>query len=375
MIEFRLLDQFESHFRSKGRVFSSPGRINVIGEHTDYNNGFVLPTIIKQKFYVVMAKRGGLDPFPIVRILSSQSNETVEFNLFTPPPKQWMKYFWGVIKEMMKREREISSIDVLIYSDIPVGAGVSSSAALCSAFGLALNSLFNLGFTNLELAKIGQATEHNYIGVKCGLMDQFASLFGKKGTFIKLDCKTYNYEYIPFEYPEISILLFNSRVKHNLAASEYNLRRESCERVVDFLKFNNPNIQSLRDVSLIELIDNQKSIDEVDFNRAQYVLEENQRVLDLCEALKMGDISTLGTLLRASHDGLSKEYEVSCPELDFLVDSAYNAPGIIGARMMGGGFGGCTINFVRTELKDQFVEKMCAQFEKKYLKTAIFYDI
>lgn len=375
MIEFRLLDQFESHFRSKGRVFSSPGRINVIGEHTDYNNGFVLPSIIKQKFYVVMAKRGGLDPFPIIRILSSQSNETVEFNLFTPPPKQWMKYFWGVIKEMMKREREISSIDVLIYSDIPVGAGVSSSAALCSAFGLALNGIFNLGFTNLELAKIGQATEHNYIGVKCGLMDQFASLFGKKGSFIKLDCKTYDYEYIPFEYPEISILLFNSRVKHNLAASEYNLRRESCERVVDFLKFNNPNIQSLRDVSLIELMNNQISIDEVDYKRAIYVLEENQRVLDLCEALKMGDISTLGTLLLASHEGLSKQYEVSCPELDYLVESAYNSPGIIGARMMGGGFGGCTINFVKTELKDQFVEKMCAQFEKKYIKTAIFYDI
>lgn len=375
MIEFRLLDQFESHFRSKGRVFSSPGRINVIGEHTDYNNGFVLPSIIKQKFYVVMAKRGGLDPFPIIKILSSQTNETVEFNLFTPPPKQWMKYFWGVIKEMMKREREISSIDVLIYSDIPVGAGVSSSAALCSAFGLALNGIFNLGFTNLELAKIGQATEHNFIGVKCGLMDQFASLFGKKGSFIKLDCKTYDYEYIPFEYPEISILLFNSRVKHNLAASEYNLRRESCERVVDLLKFNNPNIQSLRDVSLIELMNNQNSIDEVDFKRAIYVLEENQRVLDLCEALKMGDISTLGTLLLASHEGLSKQYEVSCPELDYLVESAYNSPGIIGARMMGGGFGGCTINFVKTDLKDQFVEKMCAQFEKKYIKTAIFYDI
>lgn len=375
MIEFRLLDQFESHFRSKGRIFSSPGRINVIGEHTDYNQGFVLPSIIKQKFYVVMAKRGGLDPFPIVRILSSQSNETVEFNLFTPPPKPWMKYFWGVIKEMMKREREISSIDVLIYSDIPVGAGVSSSAALCSAFGLALNGIFNLGFSNLELAKIGQDTEHNYIGVKCGLMDQFASLFGKKGSFIKLDCQSLDFEYIPFDYPEISILLFNSRVKHNLAASEYNLRRDSCERVVDVLKFNYPNIQSLRDVLLIDLMNSQNFIDEIDFKRALYVLEENQRVLNLCESLKNGDISSLVTLLLASHEGLSKQYEVSCSELDYLVESAYNSPGIIGARMMGGGFGGCTINFVKTDLKEQFVEKMCTQFEKKYLKTAIYYDI
>lgn len=375
MIEYRLLEQFKSQFRSLGRVFSSPGRINVIGEHTDYNEGFVLPSIISQKFYVVIAKRGGLDPYPVIRILSSQNNEMVEFNLFTPPPKQWMKYFWGVIKEMEKKGKEISSIDVLIYSDIPSGAGVSSSAALCSAFGKALNEQFNFGFSPLELALIGQATEHNYIGVKCGLMDQFASIFGKKGSFLKLDCKTYDYEYIPFDKPEISILLFNSRVKHNLASSEYNLRRESCERAVQILQQNNPIIQSLRDISMDELLDIKDLIDEVDFRRAQYVLEENQRVLDLCLELKNDDLAKFGDYLYASHQGLSKQYEVSCEELNFLVETAYSTPGIIGARMMGGGFGGCTINFVATDKKELFIEKMSEKFEKKYLKTSVFYNI
>ncbi len=375
MIENQLLKQFKNQFRTHGRVFSAPGRINIIGEHTDYNQGFVLPAIIKQRFYVVIAKRSGLDPFPIVRIVSSKTNEVSEFNLFTPPPKQWMKYFWGVMKEMEKRGKEFTSIDVFIYSEIPVGAGLASSAALTTAFGKALNAVFNLDFSLFELAEIGQATEHNYIGVKCGLMDQFVSAFGIPETFLKIDCQTYDYEYIPFHHPEYRMVLFNSRVKHNLASSEYNLRRESCELTVSILQQFDPEIQSLRDVSLPFLNEHKDLLTPIDFKRAQYVLEENNRVINLCEDLKNNDLSSLEYLLYASHEGLRDQYQVSCPELDFLVEAAQQTPGIIGARMMGGGFGGCTLNVVEANQFDQFIKVMCEKFEKKYLKTAIFYQI
>jgi galactokinase len=375
MLELQIIDLFKTKFRTHGRLFSSPGRINVIGEHTDYNQGFVLPTIIKQQFYVVIAKRGGLDPFPIIRISSPQYNDFIEFNLFTPPQKQWARYFYGVIKEFQKRGKEITSIDVMIHSDIPVGAGLSSSAALCSAFAKALNGLFNFDLKLIDLAYIGQAVEHNYIGVKCGLMDQFASIFGRKDTLIKLDCKTFEYEYILFQHPEIKMVLFNSRVKHTLASSEYNLRRQSCENVVALLQLQNPEIQSLRDVSSDLLMENEKSIDKIDYKRAKFILEENYRVINLSYDLKRDDLSSLHYLIFASHEGLRDQYEVSCKELDFLVESAEKCTGIIGARMMGGGFGGCTINFVEADHYDAFMTEMCAFFEKKYHKTAVYYEV
>lgn len=374
-MENQLLKQFKNQFRTHGRVFSAPGRINIIGEHTDYNQGFVLPAIIKQKFYVVVAKRGGLDPYPIVRIVSSKTNEVSEFNLFTPPTNQWMTYFWGVMKEMEKRGKSFTSIDVFIYSEIPVGAGLASSAALTTAFGKALNAIFNFDFSLFELAEIGQATEHNYIGVKCGLMDQFVSAFGIPETFLKIDCQTYDYEYIPFHHPEIRMILFNSRVKHNLAASEYNLRRESCEMTVSKLQQFDTEIQSLRDVTLPFLNAHKDALTPIDYKRAQYVIEENNRVVNLCEDLKKNDLSSLEYLLFASHEGLKDQYQVSCPELDFLVEAAKQTPGIIGARMMGGGFGGCTLNIVEANQFDQFIKVMCEKYEKKYLKTAIFYQI
>lgn len=373
MIQARLLEQFKDYYRIYGRLFSSPGRINLIGEHTDYNEGFVMPTITDQQFYVVMAKHGGLDPFPVIRIFSPQFNETVEFDLFRPPKKQWALYFYGVIKEIKKRGEEIQSVDLLIHSDIPTGAGMSSSAALCVAFAKGLNSLFNLGFAPLDLALIAQATEHNYIGVQCGLMDQMASLFGKKDHFMKLDCRTYDFEQIPFDFSDLSIVLFNSRVKHNLASSEYNLRRVSCERVVGIISQKKEGVTALRDLSLDDLAQFKALIDPIDYMRAEYVLEENDRVHQMVDAIKAKNLPLMGKLMAASHLGLKEKYEVSCPELDFLVDSAYNTPGIVGARMMGGGFGGCTINLVENPQKEQFIEAMTIKFEKKYLKTALYY--
>lgn len=373
MIQARLLEQFKDYYRIYGRLFSSPGRINLIGEHTDYNEGFVMPTITDQQFYVVMAKHGGLDPFPVIRIFSPQFNEAVEFVLFNPPKKQWALYFYGVIKEMKKRGEEIQSVDLLIHSDIPTGAGMSSSAALCVAFAKGLNSLFNLGFAPLDLALIAQATEHNYIGVQCGLMDQMASLFGKKDHFMKLDCRSYDFEQIPFDFSDLSIVLFNSRVKHNLASSEYNLRRASCERVVGIISQKKEGVTALRDLSLDDLSQFKALIDPIDYMRAEYVLEENDRVHQMVDAIKAKNLPLMGKLMAASHLGLKEKYEVSCPELDFLVDSAYNTPGIVGARMMGGGFGGCTINLVENAQKEQFIEAMTIKFEKKYLKTALYY--
>lgn len=373
MIQARLLEQFKDYYRIYGRLFSSPGRINLIGEHTDYNEGFVMPTITDQQFYVVMAKHGGLDPYPVIRIFSPQFNEAVEFVLFNPPKKQWALYFYGVIKEMKKRGEEIQSVDLLIHSDIPTGAGMSSSAALCVAFAKGLNSLFNLGFAPLDLALIAQATEHNYIGVQCGLMDQMASLFGKKDHFMKLDCRSYDFEQIPFDFSDLSIVLFNSRVKHNLASSEYNLRRASCERVVGIISQKKEGVTALRDLSLDDLSQFKALIDPIDYMRAEYVLEENDRVHQMVDAIKAKNLPLMGKLMAASHLGLKEKYEVSCPELDFLVDSAYNTPGIVGARMMGGGFGGCTINLVENAQKEQFIEAMTIKFEKKYLKTALYY--
>lgn len=373
MIQARLLEQFKDYYRIYGRLFSSPGRINLIGEHTDYNEGFVMPTNTDQQFYVVMAKHGGLDPYPVIRIFSPQFNEAVEFDLFNPPKKQWALYFYGVIKEMKKRGEEIQSVDLLIHSDIPTGAGMSSSAALCVAFAKGLNSLFNLGFAPLDLALIAQATEHNYIGVQCGLMDQMASLFGKKDHFMKLDCRSYDFEQIPFDFSDLSIVLFNSRVKHNLASSEYNLRRASCERVVGIISQKKEGVTALRDLSLDDLSQFKALIDPIDYMRAEYVLEENGRVHQMVDAIKAKNLPLMGKLMAASHLGLKEKYEVSCPELDFLVDSAYNTPGIVGARMMGGGFGGCTINLVENAQKEQFIEAMTIKFEKKYLKTALYY--
>lgn len=274
---------------------------------------------------------------------------------------------------MKKRGEEIQSVDLLIHSDIPTGAGMSSSAALCVAFAKGLNSLFNLGFAPLDLALIAQATEHNYIGVQCGLMDQMASLFGKKDHFMKLDCRTYDFEQIPFDFSDLSIVLFNSRVKHNLASSEYNLRRASCERVVGIISQKKEGVTALRDLSLDDLAQFKALIDPIDYMRAEYVLEENDRVHQMVDAIKAKNLPLMGKLMSASHLGLKEKYEVSCPELDFLVDSAHNTPGIVGVRMMGGGFGGCTINLVENAQKEQFIEAMTIKFEKKYLKTALYY--
>jgi galactokinase len=303
-----------------------------------------------------------------VRAFASDLNEPAEFGLREEdkPEKGWAKYIFGVCREMNKKGRETAGFDIVISGDVPLGAGMSSSAALESAVGFALNDLFNFGFTRQELALTGQATEHNYVGVRCGIMDQFVSCLGKKGSLIRLDCRSLEYEYVPFAPQGYELVLINTRVAHNLAAGgEYNKRRESCERAVAAIAGKHPEVKLLRDATLDLLKEVKGKISETDYIRSEFVIEEIRRLLDTCEALQKGDYETAGRKMYETHEGLSKKYSVSCPELDFLNEQAKRY-GVTGSRVMGGGFGGCTLNLVKKDKTDAFVKGATEAYEKAF---------
>lgn len=359
---------FEERFGGKGDFYASAGRINLIGEHTDYNGGFVFPGAIDK---VIMAeiRPNGTDK---VRVFSVDIDEYAEFGLKEEdaPSQSWARYIFGVCREIIKRGGEVKGFDAVFAGNVPLGAGLSSSAALESCFAFALNDLFNDNkFEKFELAKIGQSTEHNYCGVKCGIMDQFASVCGRKGNLMRLDCRSLDYEYYPFNPEDYTLVLVDSRVKHELADSPYNKRRESCERVAQKL-----GVETLRDADMDALLAVKESLSEEDFKRAKFVIEEKQRVLDVCDALNQGDYETVGKKMYETHEGLSKDYEVSCEELDFLNDVAKET-GVTGSRIMGGGFGGCTINLVRKDLRDRFVDEAIKRFNEKYGHEPKIYDV
>ena len=359
---------FEERFGGKGDFYASAGRINLIGEHTDYNGGFVFPGAIDK---VIMAeiRPNGTDK---VRVFSVDIDEYAEFGLKEEdaPSQSWARYIFGVCREIIKRGGEVKGFDAVFAGNVPLGAGLSSSAALESCFAFALNDLFNDNkFEKFELAKIGQSTEHNYCGVKCGIMDQFASVCGRKGNLMRLDCRSLDYEYYPFNPEDYTLVLVDSRVKHELADSPYNKRRESCERVAQKL-----GVETLRDADMDALLAVKESLSEEDFKRAKFVIEEKQRVLDVCDALNQGDYETVGKKMFETHEGLSKDYEVSCEELDFLNEVAKET-GVTGSRIMGGGFGGCTINLVRKDLRDRFVDEAIRRFNEKYGHEPKIYDV
>lgn len=360
---------FEERFGTPaGQFFASAGRINLIGEHTDYNEGFVFPGAIDKVIKAEIRPNGS----DTVRVYSIDIDEYTEFGLREEdaPSQSWARYIFGVCREIIKRGGKVEGFDTVFAGNIPLGAGLSSSAALESCFVFALNELFNDGkIDKFELAKIGQSTEHNYCGVNCGIMDQFASVFGKKGHLIRLDCRDLSYEYFPFNPGEHTLVLVDSRVKHELKDSPYNKRRESCERVAKTL-----GVRSLRDVSLAELNAARIEMSDEDYRRAKYVVEERDRVLEVCAALRRGDYEQVGRLMYATHEGLSKDYEVSCEELDFLADTAKEL-GVTGSRIMGGGFGGCTINLVRKDLHDTFVSEARKRFAAKYGHEPKVYDV
>lgn len=367
----RLRKKFRELYGQEPIVVAAPGRVNLIGEHTDYNEGFVLPGAVDKRMYVAIAAVSE----PAITIYANQFKESFTFNPEEnlQPVSGWMNYLLGVTHHIKAAGKTVGGAQVLIDGDIPVGAGMSSSAALCSAYGFALNELFNLGLSRMELAFIGQKTEHTFVGVKCGIMDQFASLHGKKGHVMKLDCRSLEYEYIPFDFPDHKIVLVNSMVTHSLAGSEYNVRRQQCEEGVSIIKKSHPAIKSLRDVKLDMLQQHQHDMSSVVFDRCWYVVTEEERLISGCEALQHGDLDTFGKLMIATHNGLSKQYAVSCTQLDFLAERAGFIEGVVGSRMMGGGFGGCTINIVHTEMVDSFKEKIQQSFEGLFKVTPEVY--
>ncbi len=364
----KIVKAFDQRFGGKGTLYASAGRINLIGEHTDYNGGFVFPGAIDK---VIMAdiRPNGTDT---VNLYSIDLDEKSSFGLSEEdaPSQQWARYVFGVCRETLKRGGVVKGFDAVFAGNVPLGAGLSSSAALESCFAYALNDLFNSNsIEKFELAKIGQSTEHNYCGVNCGIMDQFASVFGKKDCLIRLDCRSLEYEYFPFSIDGHRLLLVDSVVKHELVDSPYNKRRQSCERVAKRL-----GIDTLRDAEMADLEAVKGDISAEDYMRAKFVIEEKERVLDVCDALNRGDIDTVGRLMYETHRGLSKDYEVSCEELDFLNDIAREC-GVVGSRIMGGGFGGCTINLVADDKYDHFIATAKEKFNAKYGHAPKIYDV
>ncbi|MEG1642845.1 MAG: galactokinase [Bacteroidales bacterium] len=364
--------KFTELFGANGDLYFSPGRINLIGEHTDYNGGFVLPGAI-DKGMLAEIKVNGKDK---IRAFALDLNEFSEFGLNEEdaPKESWARYIFGVVREITKRGGKVKCFDTVFSGDVPLGAGLSSSAALESTFAFALNDIFSLGIEKFELAKIGQATEHNYCGVMCGIMDQFASIFGKAGHLIRLDCRSLEYEYEPFDPKGYKLVLLDTCVKHELASSAYNKRRLSCEAVVAAIKKHHPAVEFLRDADIKMLEEVKNDVSTEDYMRAEYVIEEVQRLLSACDALKIGDYETVGQKMYGTHQGMSKLYEVSCPELDFLNDIAKKCS-VTGSRVMGGGFGGCTINLVKEELYDEFIKTAVSEFVKRFGKEPKVYPV
>ena len=366
--------RFIKHFDgTTGSVYASPGRINLIGEHTDYNNGFVFPGAVQQGMIAEIKPNGTRN----VNAYSIDLKDKVTFCLDDPdgPKATWARYIFGVCREMMALGVPVEGFNTAFAGDVPLGAGMSSSAALESCFAFACNDLWGENkIEKMELAKVGQRTEHKYIGCNCGIMDQFASVFGKAGSLMRLDCRSGEFAYFPWKPEGYKLVLVNSCVKHELAGSPYNDRRLSCERVAAVINKHHPDVETLRDANMALLDEVKAEVSEEDYKRARYVIGEVDRVLAVCDALERGDYETVGQKMYETHYGLSKEYEVSCEELDFLNDIAKDC-GVTGSRIMGGGFGGCTINLVANELYDNFVKVVKEKYAAKYGKEPIVIDV
>ena len=358
----KLKEKFRSLFNSEPLLIRSPGRVNIIGEHTDYNEGFVLPAAIDKAIYIAIGKRDD-DTIHLYAQDYQQSHE-VTLTTVTPSDKHWPNYILGIVDQLQKRGYNHGGFNLVIDGDVPLGAGLSSSAAVECATAFALNELFKLVIEKIEMVKMAQLAEQTFAKVMVGIMDQFASMFGKQGHVIKLDCRSLEYEYVPLDLKGIKILLLNTNVKHSLSSSEYNTRRQQCEQGVAWVKETHPGVKSLRDVTMEMLDKNVASKDQIIFRRCKYVVEENIRLLEGCEDLKSGNIDALGKKMFRTHEGLSKEYEVSCKELDYLVEYVKDNSSVLGARMMGGGFGGCTINLVKEESIDDLVKNISKDYQQ-----------
>lgn len=355
---------FKESFKSTLKI-ASPGRVNLIGEHTDYNQGFALPTAIDRYIHFEFCKNKHDD---ICHVYSKTYDELLTFNLqnLTKVAPSWKNYILGVINEIQKMGKTLGGFDCTVESDLPIGAGISSSAALECGLATGLNELFSLGLSEEEIVRLSQKAENDFVGSQCGIMDQYASVMSKKGYLILLDCQSVNGLFIPAQFKSCQLVLLNTNVTHNLAESEYNARRKECEVATKELTKFVSHTTSLRDFSLETIEQHKNKLSPVQYKRVRYVLKENQRVLEACEAIESGDLINFGELMYASHKGLKEEYEVSCEELDFLVDFSRDKPYVYGARMMGGGFGGCTINLVEKDYIEAYIQAVSAAYKDKF---------
>ena len=355
---------FKNLFQTDPIIIRSPGRINIIGEHTDYNSGFVMPAAIDKSIYIAIARR-----------------EDQEIHLYSESYKQafktvlsevrisdtaWANFILGVVDQINKRGYKISGFNLYIDGDIPLGAGLSSSAAVECATAYAISALFSISIPSLDIALIAQKAEHTFAGVNCGIMDQFASVFGKKDHAIVLDCRSMEYRYVPLDLKGHKLLLLNSNVKHSLAESAYNKRRAKCEQGVALIKKAHPEVESLRDVTIEQLEKHVKPEDEEAYIKCKFIIEENSRLVKAAQYLEQGNLQNLGQLMYKTHEGLSLDYEVSCKELDFLVKSVKGSEYVLGARMMGGGFGGCTLNIIKDETPESFIEEISEKYLREF---------
>lgn len=361
-----IINKFKSLYPGDPIVVSSPGRINIIGEHTDYNDGFVLPAAIDKAIYVAVSKRA--DDNIVLYAEDYQESHEVSLADIAISEKHWPNYILGVVDQFQKRGSTLGGFNLYIDGDVPLGAGLSSSAAVECAVTLALSELFGLHVAQIDIPQIAQTAEHTYAGVMCGIMDQFASAFGKEKNVIKLDCRSLGFEYVPLELKGYEVVLLNSNVKHSLASTAYNTRRQQCEQASEWVRAKYPDVKNLRDVSIKMLDELVKDKDEDIYAKASFVVRENERVENSCAALRSGDMVQLGQYIFQSHEGLSKVYEVSCPELDYLVDYVRQFPEVIGARMMGGGFGGCTINIVQEGILPSLLPALEKEYQHKFGK-------
>lgn len=352
---------FEARFGQEPIMVKSPGRVNLIGEHTDYNEGFVLPAAVNAAIYFACKPNDG----NAFRFFSYDLNESYEISVenIEKCDKSWANYLLGVIAQFVKAGKKVQGFDCVFGGNVPIGAGMSSSAAIETGLAFAINHMQQFNYPTIDMVKFSQKAEHEYAGVQCGIMDQFAAMHGKDSHVIKLDCRSLEYELYPLDMTDQLVILVNTGVKHSLASSEYNKRRQECEAGVAIIKKYKPEVNSLRDVSLNLLNAHKDEMNPVVYDRCSYVIEENLRLENACAALEKSDFDTFGQMMYGSHEGLKNKYQVSCPELDQLVDLSKTIDGVLGARMMGGGFGGCTINLVKKEAAANFEKAVVASYK------------
>lgn len=359
----KVKDKFLELFNQEPLIVRSPGRINLIGEHTDYNLGFVLPAAINKAIYLGIQKRED----QLIKIHSLDFNDDFQgdINEIQSSDKLWPDYLLGVVQQIQKKHQIQQGFNIVFGGDIPPGAGLSSSAALECAMAFGLNHIFNLSYEKMDLVKLAQAAENEFVGVKCGIMDQFASTFGKKNQLMRLDCRSLDFAYVPFIADDIQIVLFDTRVKHSLASSAYNERREQCEQGVKWIQEIHSEVKSLRDASEEMLLKYVKPKNQKIYERCNFIVSEIQRLQNACNDLENNDLQSFGKRMFETHYGLKNLYEVSCDELDLLVDLVKDNPNVLGARMMGGGFGGCTINLVKKEAVEDLIAQVSASYHAK----------